>query len=213
MSRFNFLNPTTPVATTETTATVQITHGGASVTANRNKKAKRALGEDDVGVLASLPNGTELRENRTRRGLEIKFDRKPDDTTLAVLKTGGGSATWRWSRFSGVWYAPDTAANRAWARTFLTNLTDGAPAATPQMPTASTTAAAPIAEITPAPVAPAPSVPSDAELAKHLLSSRSAILPKRTIIIDNPPPGGWKESDRVAPASRLPQRPKPFLKP
>jgi hypothetical protein len=182
MSRFNFLNPVANITPASEPAT-----GGASVPASRSpRKAKPRPGEDDVAVLATLPDGTELRENRTRQGVEIRFAAKPADGTLAALKAAG----WRWSRFSGVWYAADSAQRRHDAKAILAGIhpqfMDGAPAATPTPPAPPTTVAPVDAETNavPAPVAPAPSIPRLTET-------------KTVVILDNPPPGGWTEADKV----------------
>ena len=206
MSRFNFLNPAAEVLAAgrvdDDIATV-----ARALRAKPNRR-KQMAGADEVAVLGTTPAGHELRANTTKQGIEIKFASKPDETTLAALKAAG----WKWSRFSSVWYARDTAEARAWAKNFLAQFSaqfsDGAPTATP--PTPPTTVAAPL------PVAPAPS-------AAFVSTTRSVV------ILDNPPPGGWTEADRVPNEHRrpwnqitppapvlaplgLPKRPLPFAK-
>lgn len=52
-----------------------------------------------------------VRKNSKKKGIEIVFSRKPDNSILTVLKANG----WRWSRFAGLWYNRDTAENLKFA--------------------------------------------------------------------------------------------------
>lgn len=52
-----------------------------------------------------------LSENDEHDGLELRFPGKPDEAVLNELKNAG----WRWSKFSGCWYAKRNDNNRAFA--------------------------------------------------------------------------------------------------
>lgn len=56
-----------------------------------------------------------LSENEEHDGLELRFPGKPGDALLNELKGAG----WRWSSFSGCWYAKRNDNNRAFAEKII----------------------------------------------------------------------------------------------
>jgi hypothetical protein len=191
MSRFNFLNPTESAAQAEVLAAGRRDDDMATVvraitarTTGKVRLKRREQVECSVTLLGTTPAGHELRANPSKQGIEIRFVSKPAANVLEEIKAAG----WKWSRFSGVWYARDTAEARAWAKSFLAQFTDGAPAATSINPPPTTAAVIPC---TPPPVAPAPSVTISKS---EIRNPKSEILP------------------RFSPLG-LPARPKPFSKP
>lgn len=57
--------------------------------------------------------GAQVSENEEKNGVEIRFSAKPAAAVLDSLKVNG----WRWSRFSGCWYAKRTPESLAFAKT------------------------------------------------------------------------------------------------
>lgn len=195
--RYNFLNPTGNCVT----ATVPPapdprpeTPDAPQRPSRRSQKAKRNGGRgavtDETTVLVTLPNGNTFSENHTRKGLEIRFLKKPDESVLAPLRNQ--RPTWKWSSFSTCWYAKDTPENRMWATQFL----DGA---------ASAPVAAGVSPLKPSPDAPetastASASREDAAVASFASDWKTAVTPDTVGnggSLQSAPPDGWKESDRV----------------
>jgi|CZKV01.1.fsa_nt_gi hypothetical protein len=160
-----------------------------------------------------------LRENRAKGGIEIKFDRKP---SVAVLKPLNEMwPTWKWSRYSAVWYARDNEVNRAWAQKFLENLSAGsatvpvaAAGVAPADPTRECAKCGEVCEATKI-IGDQVICPVCEENMKVLAQLRTepppiavvtpevadafglAKLPNVVVIANHPPPGGWTAADRV----------------
>lgn len=81
-------------------------------------------------------DGVTVTENDEKNGIEIRFPSKPSAEVLDSLKANG----WRWSRFSGCWYAMRTDRARKFAESLTGNTTEtkptGQPAPDPAAPLA-----------------------------------------------------------------------------
>lgn len=72
--------------------------------------------EEEIEIEESIKEEKEpalaaVQENKKKKGIEIKFTRKPEKSILEDLKKNG----WRWSRYFKVWYNRNTPENLAYA--------------------------------------------------------------------------------------------------
>lgn len=105
--------------------------------------------------------GMALTRNTDKNGIEIRFDARPDDDTLADLKLNG----FRWSRFNQCWYALESDLTLDVANAVAEKFgVDGLPEIGAQLPQSVQVATA----AQPEPVQPMQAAPSYIVIADHL---------------------------------------------